>query len=197
VCGQEITTKLFYVFLQFVHTHWAFTARVIIHWTLEIPSLCLVDPKSKSSRSPPIWLPVILVYTSLSRTTVWYVQNWSLPLTMLGCAHSWLVVAHVHSGWSLQEPVLNMIQVTYQTRWLSVTSRNSLKLSVTPNTVSKPVTQILTPCYYKKIIHLPSCAIVELIKIKPMINPNPKAMQSMTYLEIHPITRSTRNSMEW
>jgi hypothetical protein len=155
-----------------------------------------VDPKSNPPRSPPISLLVISAYTSLPHTTVWHVQNWSLPLTRLGHAHTWLVVAHVHPGWSLQEPVLNMIQVTYPTRGLPVTPRYSLKLSVTPDTVSKLVTQILTPCCYKTIIHLPSYAIVRLIKIRSTTNPIPKAMLSMTYLETHPITRSTRNNKE-
>ena len=136
------------------------------------PLLCHVDPKSNPSRSPPISLPTIPAYTSLPRTTVCHVQNWSLPLTRLGRAHTWLVVAHVHPGWSLQEPVLNMIQVTYPTRGLPVTPRYSLKPLVTSDKVSKSVTQILTPCCYKKIIHLPPCAIVWLIKIKTKDNPN-------------------------
>jgi hypothetical protein len=123
-------------------------------------------------RSPPISLPTIPTYTSLPRTTVWHVQNWSLPLTRLGHTHTWFVVAHVHSGWSLQELVLNMIQVTYPTRGLPVTPRYSLKLSITSDTVSKPVTQILASCCYKKIIHLPPCAIVRLIKIKTKDHPN-------------------------
>jgi hypothetical protein len=38
VWGQEITIKLFHGFLQLVHTHCGFTARAIIHWTLETPS---------------------------------------------------------------------------------------------------------------------------------------------------------------
>jgi hypothetical protein len=153
-----------------------------------------VDPKSNSPRSPPISLPAILAYTSLAHTTVWHVQNWSPPLTRSGHAHTWLVVAHVHPGWFLQEPVLNMIQVTYQTRGLPVTPRYSLKLLVTLDTVSKPVTQILIPCCYKKILQPPSCAIVWLIKIRPRTNPIPKAMLSMTYPETHPITRSTGNN---
>jgi hypothetical protein len=136
------------------------------------PLLCHVDPKSNPSRSPPISLPMIPAYTSLPRTTVWHIQNWSLPLTRLGRAHTWLVVAHLHPGWSIQEPVLNMIHVTYPTRGPPVTPRHSLKLPVTPDTVSKPVTQILTPCCYKKIIHLSPCAIVRLIKIKTKDNPN-------------------------
>jgi hypothetical protein len=136
------------------------------------PLLCHVDPKSNPPRSPPISLPMTPAYTSFSHTTVWHVQNWSLPLTSLAHAHTWLVVAHVHPGWSLQEPVLNMIQVTYPTRELPVTSRHSLKLSITPDTVFKPVTQILTPYCYKKIIHLPPCIIVRLIKIKTKDNPN-------------------------
>jgi hypothetical protein len=131
-----------------------------------------VDPKSNPPRSPPISLPTILAYTNLPHTTVWQVQNWSLPLTRLGRAHTWLMVAHVHPRWSLQELVLNMIQVTYPTRGLLVTPRYSLKLSVTPDTVSKPVTQILTPCCYRKIIHLLSYAIVWLIKIKTKDHPN-------------------------
>jgi hypothetical protein len=147
-------------------------------------------------RSPLISLPMIPAYTSLPRTTVWHVQNWSLPLTRLGHAHTWLVVAHVHPRWSLQEPVLNMIQVTYPTRGLPVIPRYSLKLSVTLDTVSKPVTQILTPCCHRKIIHLPSYAIVQLIKIRPMTNPIPKEMLSMTYLETHPITRLSRDNKE-
>jgi hypothetical protein len=151
---------------------------------------------SNSPRSPLILLWGISVYTSLPHTTVWHVQNWSLPLTRSGHAHTWLMVAHVHPGWSLQEPVLNMIQVTYQTRGLPVTPRNRLKLSVIPDTVSKPVTQILTPCCYKKIIHLLSCAMVRLIKIRPKTNPIPKAMLSMTYPETHLITRSIRNNKE-
>jgi hypothetical protein len=152
--------------------------------------------RSKSPRSPPISLPTIPVDTSLPHTTVWHVQNWSLPLTRPGHAHTWIVVAYVHLGWSLQELVLNIIQVTYQTRGLPVTPRYSLKPSRTPDTVSKLATQILTPCCYKKIIHLPSCAIVRLIKIRPKTNPIPKAMLSMTYLETHPITRPSRNSKE-
>jgi hypothetical protein len=144
--------------------------------------------------SPPISLLMILTYTSLPRTTVWHVQNWSLPLTRLGRAHTWLMVAHVHPGWSLQESVLNMIQVTYPTRELTVIPRYSLKLPVTPDTVSKPITQILTPCCYRKIIHLPSYAIVRLIKIRPTTNPIPKAMLSMTYPETHPIPRLSRNN---
>jgi hypothetical protein len=155
-----------------------------------------VDPKSKSLLSPPISLPAILMYTSLPCATVCHVQNWSLPLTRLGCAHTWLMVAHVHLGWSLQEPVLKMIRVTYQTRGLLVTPRYSLKPSVTLDTISKPVTQIQTPCCYKKIIHLPSCAIVWLIKIRQKRNPIPKAMLSMTYPETHSISRSTKNSKE-
>jgi hypothetical protein len=123
-------------------------------------------------RSPPISPLTISAYTSLPHTTVWHIQNWSLPLTRLGRAHTWLVVAHVHPVWSLQEPVLNMIQVIYPTRGLPVTPRHSLKLSVTLDTVSKPVTQILTSCCYKKINHLPPCAIVWLIKIKTKDNPN-------------------------
>jgi hypothetical protein len=134
--------------------------------------LCHVDPKSNPSRSPLISLPTILAYTSLPRTTVCHIQNWSLPLTRLGRAHTWLVVTHVHPGWSLQKPVLNMIQVTYPTRGLPVTPRHSLKLSVNPDTVSKPVTQILTSWCYKKIIHLPPYTIVQLIKIKTKDNPN-------------------------
>jgi hypothetical protein len=98
------------------------------------------------------------------------------------------MVAHVHPGWSLQESIFNMIQVTYQTRGLLVTPRYSLKLSVTPDIVSKPVNQILTPCCYKKIIHPPSCAIVQLIKIRPKTNLIPRAMLSMTYPETHPIS---------
>jgi hypothetical protein len=155
-----------------------------------------VDPKSNPPRSPPISLPVIPAYTSLPHTTIWHVQNWSLPLTRLGHAHTWLVVAHVHPAWSLQVSVLNMIQVTYQIRGLPVTPRYSLKLSVTPDTISKLVTQILTLCCYRKIIHLRSYAIVRLIKIRPMTNPIPKAMLSMTYPETHPITKSTRNNKE-
>jgi hypothetical protein len=111
------------------------------------PLLSHVDPKSNPPRSPPISLPMIPAYTRIPRTNVWHIQNRSLPLTRLGRAHTWLVVAHVHPGWSLQEPVLKMIQVTYPTRGLLVTPRYSLKLPVTPDTVSKPVTQILTPCY--------------------------------------------------
>jgi hypothetical protein len=155
-----------------------------------------VDLKSYPPRSPPISLPVIPAYTSLPRTTVWHVQNWSLRLTRLGHAHTWLVVAQVHPRWSLQEPVLNMIQVSYPTKGLPVTPRYSLKLLVTLDTVFKPVTQILTPCYYRKIIHLPSYSIVWLIKIRSMTNPIPKAMLSMTYPETHPITRLSRNNME-
>jgi hypothetical protein len=134
--------------------------------------------------------------SSLPHTTVWHVQNWSLPLTRSGHAHTWLMVAHVHLGWSIHEPVLNMIQVTYQIRGLPITPINSLKPLVTSNTVSQPVTQILPPCCYKKIIHLPSSTIVRLIKIRPKANPIPKAMLSMTYPETHPITRSTRNNKE-
>jgi hypothetical protein len=119
------------------------------------PLLCLVDPRNKSPRSPLISLPVIPMYTSFPHTTVWHVQNWSLPLTRLGRAHTWLMVAHVHPGWSLKEPVLNMIQVRYLTKGLPVTPRYSFKPSVTPDIVSKPVTQTLRPCCYKKIIHLP------------------------------------------
>jgi hypothetical protein len=111
-------------------------------------------------------------YTSLPRTTVWHIQNWSRPLTRLGRVHTWLMVAHVRPGWSLQELILNMIQVTYPSRRQPVTPRYSLKLSVTLDTISKPVTQILTPCCYRKIIHLPPCAIVQLIKIKTKDNPN-------------------------
>jgi hypothetical protein len=155
-----------------------------------------VVPKSKSPRSPPISLPAILAYTSLPQSTVWHIQNRSLPFTRSGYTHTWLVVAHVHPGWSVQEPVLNMIQVTYQTRGLSEIPRNSLKSLVTPNTVSKPVTQILTPCCYKKIIRLSTCAIVQLIKITPKTNPIPKVMLSMTYPETHSINRSIRNSKE-
>jgi hypothetical protein len=155
-----------------------------------------VDPRSNSPRSPPISLPMILAYTSLPHTTIWHVQNWSLSLTRSSCAHTWLVVSHVHPGWSLQEPILNMIQVTYQTRGLPVTPRYNLKQSVTLGTVSKLVTQILTPCCYKKIIHPPSCAIVRLIKIRPRTNPIPKAMLSMTYPKTHPITRLSRNDKE-
>jgi hypothetical protein len=155
-----------------------------------------VDPRNKSPRLPPISLLAISMYNSLPCTTIWHVQNWSLPLTRSGCAHTWLMVAHVHHGWSLQEPVLNMIQVTYPTRGLSITPRYSLKLSVTPNTVSKLVTQILIPYYYKKIIHLPSCAIFLLIKIRTRTNSILKAMLTITYPEIHPITRSIRNNKE-
>jgi hypothetical protein len=155
-----------------------------------------VDPKSNSPHSPSISLPVILVYTNPPHTTIWYVQNWSLPLTRSGYAHTWLMVAHVHLGWSLQESVLNMIQVTYQTRGLPVIPRYSLKLSVTPDTIFKPVTQILTPYCYKKIIHLPSCVIVWLIKIRPKTNPISKAMLNMTYPETHPISRLSRNNKE-
>jgi hypothetical protein len=90
----------------------------------------------------------------------------------------------------------NMIQVTYLTRGLPVTPRYSLKPSVIMDTVSKPVTQILTPYCYKKIIHLSPCAIVPLIKSRPRTNPIPKARLTMTYLETHPITRSTRNNKE-
>jgi hypothetical protein len=108
------------------------------------------------------------------KTFLWLPSTCTYPLTRLGRAHTWLVVAHVHPGWSLQEPVLNMIQVIYPTRGLPVTPRHNLKLPVTPDTVSKPVTQILTPCCYKKIIHLPPCAIVRLIKIKTKDNPNSK-----------------------
>jgi hypothetical protein len=89
-----------------------------------------------------------------------------------------------------------MIRVTYQTKGLPVIPRYSLKLLVTPDTVSKPVTQTTPPCCYKNIIHLPSRVIVQLIKIRPRMNPIPKAMLSMTYPETHPITRSTRNSKE-
>jgi hypothetical protein len=155
-----------------------------------------VDPRSNSPHSPPISLPTISAYTSLPHTTICHIQNWSLPLTRSGHAHTWLVVAHVHPGWSLQEPILNMIHVTYQTRGLSVTPRYSLKLSVTPDTVSKLVTQILTPCCYKKIIHLPSCAIVRLIKIRPKTNPIFKAMLIMTYRDTHPIIWSSGNNKE-
>jgi hypothetical protein len=155
-----------------------------------------VDPKSKSPRSPPISLLMILAYTNHPHTTGWHIQNSSLPLTRSGRTYTWLVVAHVHPGSSLHDPVLNMIQVTYQTRGLPVTPKNSLKTSVTPDTVSKPVTQILTPCCYKKITRLLSCAIVPLIKIRPKTYPIPKAMLGMTYSETHPITRSTRNNKE-
>jgi hypothetical protein len=155
-----------------------------------------VVPRSNPLHSPPISLPMILAYTRLPHTTIWHVQNWSLPLTRSGCAHTWLVVAHVHFRWSLQELVLNMTQVTYQTRGLPVTPRHSLKLSVTLNIVSKPVTQILTPCCYKRIIHLPSSAIVRLIQIRPRTNPIPKARLSMTYPETHPIFRLSRNNKE-
>jgi hypothetical protein len=160
------------------------------------PLLCHVDLKSNPSCSPPISLLMIPAYTSLPRTTVWHVQNWSLPLTRLGRAHTWLMVAHVHLGWSLQEPVLNMIQVAYPTRGLPVTPRHSLKLPVTPDTVSKTVTQILTPCCYKKIIGVPSYAIVWLIKIRPTITPIPNVMLSMTYPETHPTTKLSRNNKE-
>jgi hypothetical protein len=155
-----------------------------------------VDPKSNPPRSPLISLPTIPAYTGLPHTTIWHVQNWSLPLTRLGRAHTWLVVTHVHPEWSLLEPVLNMIQVTYPIRGLPVTPRYSLKLSVTPDTVSKPITQILAPCCYKKIIHLPPYAIVRLIKIRPKTIPISKTMLSMTYPETHPITKSTRNNKE-
>jgi hypothetical protein len=105
------------------------------------PLLCLVDPRSNSSHSPPISLPVIPVYTSLPHTTVWHVQNWSLPLTRSGRAHTWLVVAHVHPGWSLQESVLNMILVTYQIRGLPITldiaSNSRLPRTQFPNRSSK------------------------------------------------------------
>jgi hypothetical protein len=160
------------------------------------PLLCHVDPTNKSPCSPPISLLTILAYTSLPHTTGWHVQNWSLPLTRLGHTHIWPVVAHVHPGWSIQEMILNMIQVTYRTRGLPVTPRYSIKPSVTSDTVSKPITQILIPCCYKKIIHLPPCAIVRLIKIRPKIIPIPKVMLSMTYPETHPITWSTMNNKE-
>jgi hypothetical protein len=155
-----------------------------------------VVPRSNPPHSPPISLPAIPTYTSLPHTTIWHVQNWSLPLTRSGRAHTWLMVAYVHPGWSVQEPVLNMIQVTYQTRRLLVTPRYSLKLSVTPDTIFKPANQILTPCCYKKIIYLPSCAIVWLIQIRPRANPIPNAILSMTYPETHPISRLSRNNKE-
>jgi hypothetical protein len=155
-----------------------------------------VDLKSNSPCSPPISLPMIQVYTNLSQATVWHVQNWSLPVTRSGRDHTWLMVAHVHPGWSLQEPALNMIQVAHQIRELPVTPRYSLKLSVTTDTVSKPVIQILTPCCYKKIIHHTTCAVVPLIKIRPRTNQIPKAMLSMTYPETHPISRLPRNDKE-
>jgi hypothetical protein len=153
-------------------------------------------PRNKSPRSPLISLLTVPVYTSLPRTTVWHVQNWSLPLTRLGRDNTWFVVAHVHPEWSLQEPVLNMIQVMYPTRGLPVTPRYSLKPSVTPDTVFKLVTRTLTSYCYKKIIHLPPCVVVPLIKIRPRINPISKAMLSMTYPETHPTTRSIRNNKE-
>jgi hypothetical protein len=87
-----------------------------------------------------------------------------------------------------------MIQVTYPTRGLLVTPRYSLKPSVTPDIVFKPVTQIIIPYCYKNIIHLPPCGIVQLIKIRLTTYPIPKAMLSMMYPETHPITRSTRNN---
>jgi hypothetical protein len=134
--------------------------------------VCLVEPKSKIPSFTTHLTPDDFGVYILPHTTIWHVQNLSLPLTRLGGAHTWLVVGHVHPRWSLQESVLNMIQVTYPTRGLSVTPRYSLKLSVIPDTVSKPVTQILVPCCYKKMIHLSPCAIVRLIKIKTKDNPN-------------------------
>jgi hypothetical protein len=102
----------------------------------------------------------------------WPEENRRRPVIVVRSQRKNLVVAHVHPGLSLQEPVLNMIQVTYPTGGLPVTPRYSLKLSVTPDTVSKLVTQILTPCCYRKFIHLPPCAIVRLIKIKTKDNLN-------------------------
>jgi hypothetical protein len=100
------------------------------------------------------------------------------------------------SSWVITPRTGPMIWVTYQTRGLLVTPRNSVKPSVAPDTVSKLVTQTIAPCCYKKIIHLPWCAIVRLIKIRPKTNPIPIAMLSMAYLDTHPITRSTRNNMD-
>jgi hypothetical protein len=155
-----------------------------------------VDPKSKSPRSLPISLPVILPYTSLPRTTVCHIQNWSLPLPRSGRTHTWLVVAHVHPGWSLQELVLNMIWVTYQTRGLPVTPRSDLKLLVSPDTPSKLVTQILPHVATKRWSIFPHVQKNQLIKIRPKTNPIPKALLSVTYPETHPITWSIRNSKE-
>jgi hypothetical protein len=176
VCGQEITTKLFHGFLQLVHTHWGFTARAISHWTLETPSCAL-------------WIRRVnpLVHHPSRSWRFQHILAFLTPLFGTYKTHLW---------WSLQEPVLNMIQVTCQIRGLPATPRNSLKLSVTPNTISKPVTQILPPCCYKKIIHLLSCALVQLINIRPKTNLIPKAMLSMMYPETHPKTRSTRNNRE-
>jgi hypothetical protein len=162
VWGQEITTKLFHDLLQLVHTHWGFTARKISHLTLETPSCTLWIQRVTPLIHHPSCSGWFQCISSRPCTTVWHIQNWSLPLTRSGHAHTWLVVAHVHPGWFLQEPVLNMIWVTYQTR----------RLSVTPSTVFKPVTQILTPCCYKKIIHLPLCTIGQISQIKTTDQPN-------------------------
>jgi hypothetical protein len=63
VYAQEITTRLFHGFLQFVHFHWAFTARGLIPFTSRDHLLCLVVLRSNPPNSPHISLLVILVYT--------------------------------------------------------------------------------------------------------------------------------------
>jgi hypothetical protein len=164
-------------------------------WNSSNPILCLLDPRSKPPCSPPLSLPMIPAYISLPLTTIWHVQNWYLPLTRSGHAHTWLMVAHVHPGWSLQELILNMIQVTYPIKGLLVTPRYSLKLSITPDSFQighpNPTTMLLQKDYSSSLM-----CNSPIIKIRPWTNPIPKVMLSITYPETHPITRSTRNNKE-
>jgi hypothetical protein len=196
VWGQEISTKLFYGFLQLVHTHWSFIARAIIHWTLETPSCSMwirgINPlvhhpsRSRWFRCIPAFLaPPVGTY----KTDLYHLLGQAKPI--LGSWWDMFILDDLSKNRSLI-----WLGWHNQTRGLLVTPRNSLKLSVTPDIVSKLVTQILTPYCYKNIIHLPPCAIVWLLKIRPKTYPIPKAMLSMTYPKTHPITRSTRNNKE-
>jgi hypothetical protein len=146
VWGQENTTNFFHGFLQLVHNHWGFIARAIIHWTLETPSCGLwiqgVTPQLTTHLAlgdSDIYLAFLAPPFGTYRTDLYHLLGQVMPI--LGSWWHMFILGDLSKNRSL-----NMIYVTYQTRGLPVTPKNSFKLSVAWDTVSKSVTQILPPC---------------------------------------------------
>jgi hypothetical protein len=130
-CAVRKSLQFFYMasFSLYIPTN----VRAIIHWTLETPSCALWIQGVSSlihnpSRSWQFWhIPAFLTtLIDTYKTDLYHLLGQLTPILARG--GTW-------SSWSLQESFLNMIQVTYQTRGQSVTSRKFQTGHPNPNTM--------------------------------------------------------------
>jgi hypothetical protein len=149
------------------------------HSPLYTPSSALWFQGVNCPWSPHISIPTLLTYIPPSSHHHLACTNWYVPLTRLGRAHTWLMMTNVHPWWLIQEPVLNMIQVTYQTRQLLLTHRHSLNLSVNPQTQFSNLSPKSYLHFAIKVTHISEWERANQIKIIDQLNSQSKTKHGL------------------